>query len=61
MIKTITTPTWPEIEQRIAALSPDKQKQYQELHSEYEKEIKSPHPNHELIASLMAQANDLLK
>ena len=61
MIKTITVPTWPDIEQRIAALPEEQKKKYEGLKEAYEKETKSSHPNHELIASLMAQANDLLK
>ena len=57
----ITVPTWPDIEQRIAALPEEQKKKYEGLKEAYEKETKSSHPNHELIASLMAQANDLLK
>ncbi len=61
MIKTITVQTWPEIEQRITALPEEIKKQYEGLKEAYEKEIKSSHPNHEIIASLMVRANDLLK
>ena len=59
MIKTINVPSRPEIEQRIAVLPEPQKQKYQELKEAYEKEIKQPHPNHELIASLMEEANEL--
>lgn len=59
MIKTITVPTWEEIQDKIQTLPEEVKKQYERLKEAFEKEIKSSHPNHELIASLMKEANEL--
>ena len=61
MIKSIEVKGWPEIEQRIAALPEEEKKKYERMKEAYEKETQSPHPNHELIASLMKEANELLQ
>ena len=61
MIKEIHVPTWPEIGQRIAALPEEVKKRYEELRQQYEIETAKEKPDHELIASLMKEANDLLK
>ena len=60
MIKEIKVPTWPEIEQRIAELPEEAKKKYEELRSQYEEETAKEKPDHEKIALLMKEANELL-
>lgn len=61
MIKSIEVPTWPEIEQRIAALSQSKQEEYNNLLQQYKTETAKDKPNHEKIANLITTATELLK
>ena len=60
MIKTITTPGWPTIQNKINNLPPAKQELFNKIKTEYEREIQHPQPNHEKIALLMKEANELL-
>lgn len=60
MIKTITTLGWPTIQNQINNLPPAKQELFNKIKTEYESETAKEKPDHEKIASLMAQANELL-
>lgn len=60
MIKTITTPGWPTIQNKINTLPPAKQELFNKIKTEYESEIQHPQPDHEKIALLMKEANELL-
>ena len=61
MVKTITTPDWPTIQNKINNLPPAKQELFYKIKTEYESEIHNQQPNHEKIALLMKEANDLIQ
>ena len=60
MIKQIPTINWPEIVEKINHLPEDKRRSYFALRTLYESEINKDPVNHEVIASLIAKANELL-
>ncbi len=60
MIKEIKVPTWPEIQNKINNLPPAKQELFNIIKTEYESETAKEKPDHEKIALLMKEANELL-
>jgi len=63
MMKTITPkfPNQSSIDAALSKLSPADRQRYEELLEKYKEETKKDPPNHELIKSLIAQANEMLK